>query len=119
MFDKITVLTVFWSYKCSFGERMSRLSKTFKKILPFFWVCVFSDGREWSCNLHEEIEASCSKLLYKEKTNVLQLVMHKKIPLNTWPTFAVGTPAHSFPLSFLYLSISFSNVLFLMKCFIR
>uniref|UniRef100_A0A8C1KFG6 ubiquitinyl hydrolase 1 n=1 Tax=Cyprinus carpio TaxID=7962 RepID=A0A8C1KFG6_CYPCA len=46
------------------------------------------DGREWSCNLHEEIEASCSKLLYKEKTNVLQLVMHKKIPLNTWPTFA-------------------------------
>uniref|UniRef100_A0A671Q0R8 ubiquitinyl hydrolase 1 n=1 Tax=Sinocyclocheilus anshuiensis TaxID=1608454 RepID=A0A671Q0R8_9TELE len=58
------------------------------------------DGREWSCNLHEEIEASCSKLLYKEKTNVLQLVMHKKIPLNTWPTFAVRAPAHSFPLSF-------------------
>ncbi|XP_059397271.1 ubiquitin carboxyl-terminal hydrolase 19-like isoform X2 [Carassius carassius] len=46
------------------------------------------DGREWSCNLHEEIEASCSKLLYKEKINVLQIVMHKKIPLNTWPTFA-------------------------------
>uniref|UniRef100_A0A8C2HVR1 ubiquitinyl hydrolase 1 n=1 Tax=Cyprinus carpio TaxID=7962 RepID=A0A8C2HVR1_CYPCA len=45
------------------------------------------DGREWSCHLHEEIEASCSKLLYKEKTNVLQIVMHKKIPLNTWPTF--------------------------------
>uniref|UniRef100_A0A673LY37 ubiquitinyl hydrolase 1 n=1 Tax=Sinocyclocheilus rhinocerous TaxID=307959 RepID=A0A673LY37_9TELE len=58
------------------------------------------DGREWSCNLHEEIEASCSKLLYKEKTNVLQLVMYKKIPLNTWPTFAVRAPAHSFPLSF-------------------
>uniref|UniRef100_A0A8C1KIG7 ubiquitinyl hydrolase 1 n=1 Tax=Cyprinus carpio TaxID=7962 RepID=A0A8C1KIG7_CYPCA len=51
------------------------------------------DGREWSCNLHEEIEASCSKLLYKEKTNVLQLVMHKKIPLNTWPTFAVRADA--------------------------
>ncbi|XP_050952088.1 ubiquitin carboxyl-terminal hydrolase 19 isoform X2 [Labeo rohita] len=46
------------------------------------------DGREWSCHLHEEIEASCSKLVYKEKTNVLQLVMHKRIPLNTWPTFA-------------------------------
>uniref|UniRef100_A0A672MBB1 ubiquitinyl hydrolase 1 n=1 Tax=Sinocyclocheilus grahami TaxID=75366 RepID=A0A672MBB1_SINGR len=45
------------------------------------------DGREWSCHLHEEIEASCSKLLYKEKIKVLQLVMHKKIPLNTWPTF--------------------------------
>ncbi|XP_052396471.1 ubiquitin carboxyl-terminal hydrolase 19 isoform X2 [Carassius gibelio] len=46
------------------------------------------DGREWSCHLHEEIEASCSKLLYKEKINVLQIVMHKKIPLNTWPAFA-------------------------------
>ncbi|XP_051517732.1 ubiquitin carboxyl-terminal hydrolase 19-like isoform X1 [Myxocyprinus asiaticus] len=46
------------------------------------------DGREWSCHLHEEIEASCSKLLYKEKANVLQLVMHKKIPLNTWPILA-------------------------------
>uniref|UniRef100_A0A671QR32 ubiquitinyl hydrolase 1 n=1 Tax=Sinocyclocheilus anshuiensis TaxID=1608454 RepID=A0A671QR32_9TELE len=46
------------------------------------------DGHEWSCHLHEEIEASCSKLLYKEKIKVLQLVMHKKIPLNTWPTFA-------------------------------
>uniref|UniRef100_A0A8C2ICS0 ubiquitinyl hydrolase 1 n=1 Tax=Cyprinus carpio TaxID=7962 RepID=A0A8C2ICS0_CYPCA len=54
------------------------------------------DGREWSCNLHEEIEASCSKLLYKEKTNVLQLVMHKKIPLNTWPTFAVRAPLYLF-----------------------
>uniref|UniRef100_A0A672M582 ubiquitinyl hydrolase 1 n=1 Tax=Sinocyclocheilus grahami TaxID=75366 RepID=A0A672M582_SINGR len=49
------------------------------------------DGREWSCHLHEEIEASCSKLLYKEKIKVLQLVMHKKIPLNTWPTFAKKT----------------------------
>uniref|UniRef100_A0A673LTT0 ubiquitinyl hydrolase 1 n=1 Tax=Sinocyclocheilus rhinocerous TaxID=307959 RepID=A0A673LTT0_9TELE len=67
------------------------------------------DGREWSCNLHEEIEASCSKLLYKEKTNVLQLVMYKKIPLNTWPTFAVRAPAHSFPLSFSSCPISFSN----------
>uniref|UniRef100_A0A673M090 ubiquitinyl hydrolase 1 n=1 Tax=Sinocyclocheilus rhinocerous TaxID=307959 RepID=A0A673M090_9TELE len=47
------------------------------------------DGREWSCHLHEEIEASCSKLLYKERIKVLQLVMHKKIPLNTWPTYAV------------------------------
>uniref|UniRef100_A0A672ST52 ubiquitinyl hydrolase 1 n=1 Tax=Sinocyclocheilus grahami TaxID=75366 RepID=A0A672ST52_SINGR len=79
-------------------RQMSRLSKTFKK--SYFFVCVFSDGREWSCNLHEEIEASCSKLLYKEKTNVLQLVMHKKIPLNTWPTFAVRAPTRSFPLSF-------------------
>uniref|UniRef100_A0A8C1CVG6 ubiquitinyl hydrolase 1 n=1 Tax=Cyprinus carpio carpio TaxID=630221 RepID=A0A8C1CVG6_CYPCA len=67
------------------------------------------DGREWSCNLHEEIEASCSKLLYKEKTNVLQLVMHKKIPLNTWPTFAVRAPAHSFPLFFSSCPSSFQR----------
>uniref|UniRef100_A0A8C1SR20 ubiquitinyl hydrolase 1 n=1 Tax=Cyprinus carpio TaxID=7962 RepID=A0A8C1SR20_CYPCA len=67
------------------------------------------DGREWSCNLHEEIEASCSKLLYKEKTNVLQLVMHKKIPLNTWPTFAVRAPAHSFPLFFSSCPSSFQK----------
>ncbi|TRY90639.1 hypothetical protein DNTS_003701 [Danionella cerebrum] len=46
------------------------------------------DGREWSCHLYEEIEASCTKVNFKEKTNVLQLVLHKKIPLNSWPTYA-------------------------------
>ncbi|XP_026853935.2 ubiquitin carboxyl-terminal hydrolase 19 isoform X2 [Electrophorus electricus] len=46
----------------------------------------FPDGREWGCHLHAEIESSCSKVLYKEKGSILQLVMHKKIPLNTWPT---------------------------------
>ncbi|XP_053498623.1 ubiquitin carboxyl-terminal hydrolase 19 isoform X1 [Ictalurus furcatus] len=46
----------------------------------------FPDGREWSCHLHAEIESSCSKLLYKEKGSILQLVMHKKIPFNNWPT---------------------------------
>uniref|UniRef100_A0A673LSI9 ubiquitinyl hydrolase 1 n=1 Tax=Sinocyclocheilus rhinocerous TaxID=307959 RepID=A0A673LSI9_9TELE len=56
------------------------------------------DGREWSCHLHEEIEASCSKLLYKERIKVLQLVMHKKIPLNTWPTYAVRLYLFMFPI---------------------
>ncbi|KAI5612333.1 ubiquitin carboxyl-terminal hydrolase 19 isoform X1, partial [Silurus asotus] len=46
----------------------------------------FPDGREWSCHLHAEIESSCSKVLHKEKGSILQLVMHKKIPLNNWPT---------------------------------
>ncbi|XP_060794167.1 ubiquitin carboxyl-terminal hydrolase 19 isoform X4 [Neoarius graeffei] len=46
----------------------------------------FPDGREWSCYLHAEIESSCSKVLYKEKGSILQLVMHKKIPFNNWPT---------------------------------
>uniref|UniRef100_A0A8C2AFC4 ubiquitinyl hydrolase 1 n=1 Tax=Cyprinus carpio TaxID=7962 RepID=A0A8C2AFC4_CYPCA len=65
------------------------------------------DGREWSCHLHEEIEASCSKLLYKEKTNVLQIVMHKKIPLNTWPTFAVRTPTFSLQFYFPMVNLKF------------
>uniref|UniRef100_A0A4W4ERA3 ubiquitinyl hydrolase 1 n=1 Tax=Electrophorus electricus TaxID=8005 RepID=A0A4W4ERA3_ELEEL len=53
----------------------------------------FPDGREWGCHLHAEIESSCSKVLYKEKGSILQLVMHKKIPLNTWPTLMVGGSA--------------------------
>ncbi|TSM04853.1 Laminin subunit beta-2 [Bagarius yarrelli] len=43
------------------------------------------DGREWSCHLHAEIESSCSKVVYKEKGSILQLVMQKKIPFNDWP----------------------------------
>ncbi|XP_076839756.1 ubiquitin carboxyl-terminal hydrolase 19 isoform X2 [Brachyhypopomus gauderio] len=46
----------------------------------------FPDGREWSCHLHAEIESSCSKVLYKDKGSMLQLVMPKKVPFNTWPT---------------------------------
>lgn len=47
-------------------------------------VITLPDGRQWSCQFHEEIESSCSKLQYKEKGNILQLVMPKKIPLHTW-----------------------------------
>ncbi|XP_030064246.1 ubiquitin carboxyl-terminal hydrolase 19 isoform X2 [Microcaecilia unicolor] len=43
------------------------------------------DGRQWSCNFYEEIEGSCSKVQYKERGNILQLVLHKKIPLHKWP----------------------------------
>ncbi|XP_027026509.2 ubiquitin carboxyl-terminal hydrolase 19 isoform X4 [Tachysurus fulvidraco] len=46
----------------------------------------FPDGREWSCHLHAEIESSCSKVLYKEKGSILQLIMQKKVPFNDWPT---------------------------------
>uniref|UniRef100_A0A673LWU9 ubiquitinyl hydrolase 1 n=1 Tax=Sinocyclocheilus rhinocerous TaxID=307959 RepID=A0A673LWU9_9TELE len=90
-------------------DRANQESKEAKRAASATSSETRKDGREWSCNLHEEIEASCSKLLYKEKTNVLQLVMYKKIPLNTWPTFAVRAPAHSFPLSFSSCPISFSN----------
>ncbi|CAK6955163.1 ubiquitin carboxyl-terminal hydrolase 19 isoform X2 [Scomber scombrus] len=47
-------------------------------------VC-FPDGRQWSCQLQEEIEASCSRVQYKEKGGFLLLVMHKRIPFHTWP----------------------------------
>ncbi|XP_072552164.1 ubiquitin carboxyl-terminal hydrolase 19 isoform X2 [Salminus brasiliensis] len=46
----------------------------------------FPDGREWGCHLHAEIESSCSKVQYKEKGSILQLVMSKKIPFNSWPS---------------------------------
>ncbi|KAI4886404.1 hypothetical protein NFI96_015320, partial [Prochilodus magdalenae] len=46
----------------------------------------FPDGREWSCHLHAEIETSCSKVQYKEKSSILQVIMHKKIPFNVWPS---------------------------------
>uniref|UniRef100_A0AAR2J037 ubiquitinyl hydrolase 1 n=1 Tax=Pygocentrus nattereri TaxID=42514 RepID=A0AAR2J037_PYGNA len=52
-------------------------------------VC-FPDGREWSCHLNSEIESSCSKVQYKEKGSILQLVMHKKIPFNSWASLMVG-----------------------------
>ncbi|XP_063282779.1 ubiquitin carboxyl-terminal hydrolase 19 isoform X3 [Pelobates fuscus] len=48
-------------------------------------VISFPEGHKWSCSFHEEIEGSCSKLQYKEKGNFLQLILHKKIPLNKWP----------------------------------
>ncbi|KAM9343659.1 ubiquitin carboxyl-terminal hydrolase 19 isoform 2-T2 [Pholidichthys leucotaenia] len=46
----------------------------------------FPDGRQWSCQLNEEIEASCSKVQYKEKEGFLHLVLHKKIPFHVWPS---------------------------------
>ncbi|XP_056278900.1 ubiquitin carboxyl-terminal hydrolase 19 isoform X3 [Pseudoliparis swirei] len=46
----------------------------------------FPDGRQWSCQLQEEIEASCSRVQYKEKGGFLHVVMHKKIPFHIWPS---------------------------------
>lgn len=59
-----------------------------------------SDGRQWDCHLHEEIEGSCSKVQYKEKCGFLLLVMHKKIPFHSWPSLKVSLPA-ALPASFL------------------
>ncbi|XP_061536576.1 ubiquitin carboxyl-terminal hydrolase 19 isoform X1 [Phycodurus eques] len=46
----------------------------------------FSDDREWTCQLQEEIEASCSRVQYKEKGGFLLLTLHKKIPSHIWPS---------------------------------
>ncbi|XP_074054016.1 ubiquitin carboxyl-terminal hydrolase 19 isoform X1 [Macrotis lagotis] len=47
-------------------------------------VVQLPDGRQWSCIFYEEIESSCSKVQVR-KGGVLQLLLHKKIPLRTWP----------------------------------
>ncbi|XP_071783636.1 ubiquitin carboxyl-terminal hydrolase 19 isoform X2 [Centroberyx gerrardi] len=44
------------------------------------------DGRQWDCRLQEEIEASCSRVQYKEKGGFLLLTMQKKIPFHIWPS---------------------------------
>ncbi|XP_041446792.1 ubiquitin carboxyl-terminal hydrolase 19-like isoform X3 [Xenopus laevis] len=49
-------------------------------------VISFPEGQQWKCQFHEEIEGSCSKLQYKEKGNILQIILQKKIPFNKWPT---------------------------------
>nr|XP_046251743.1 ubiquitin carboxyl-terminal hydrolase 19 isoform X2 [Scatophagus argus] len=48
-------------------------------------VC-FPDGRQWDCQLQEEIEASCSRVQYKEKGGFLHVIMQKKIPFHNWPS---------------------------------
>ncbi|KAM8864407.1 ubiquitin carboxyl-terminal hydrolase 19 isoform 2-T4 [Spinachia spinachia] len=46
----------------------------------------FPDGRQWSCHLQEEIEASCSRVQHKEKGGFLHVIMQKKIPFHIWPS---------------------------------
>uniref|UniRef100_A0A667XEM8 ubiquitinyl hydrolase 1 n=1 Tax=Myripristis murdjan TaxID=586833 RepID=A0A667XEM8_9TELE len=50
----------------------------------------FPDGRQWGCRLQEEIEASCSRVQFKEKGGFLLLTMHKKIPFHIWPSLMVS-----------------------------
>uniref|UniRef100_A0A671VDT8 ubiquitinyl hydrolase 1 n=1 Tax=Sparus aurata TaxID=8175 RepID=A0A671VDT8_SPAAU len=51
-----------------------------------------------NCQLQEEIEASCSRVQYKEKGGLLHLIMQKKIPFHIWPSLKPqppSSPAHS------------------------
>ncbi|XP_029994128.1 ubiquitin carboxyl-terminal hydrolase 19 isoform X2 [Sphaeramia orbicularis] len=70
--------------RCGEGvQRIEDINTTFTD--THCHVC-FPDGRQWSCYLQEEIEASCSRVQYKEKGGFLHLVMHKKIPFHIWPS---------------------------------
>ncbi|XP_067382979.1 ubiquitin carboxyl-terminal hydrolase 19 isoform X3 [Channa argus] len=66
-------------------QRIEDVSTTFTD--THCHVC-FPDGRQWSCQLQEEIEASCSRVQYKEKDKggFLHLIMQKKIPFHIWPS---------------------------------
>ncbi|XP_042266409.1 ubiquitin carboxyl-terminal hydrolase 19 isoform X3 [Thunnus maccoyii] len=70
--------------RCGEGvQRIEDINTTFTD--THCHVC-FPDGRQWSCQLQEEIEASCSRVQYKEKGGFLLLIMHKKIPFHIWPS---------------------------------
>ncbi|KAM9855932.1 ubiquitin carboxyl-terminal hydrolase 19 isoform 3-T3 [Aulostomus maculatus] len=70
--------------RCGEGvQRIEDINVTFSD--SHCHVC-FPDGQQWSCQLQEEIEASCSRVQYKEKGGFLLLIMHKKIPIHIWPS---------------------------------
>ncbi|XP_038137311.1 ubiquitin carboxyl-terminal hydrolase 19 isoform X3 [Cyprinodon tularosa] len=68
------------------GDAVQRLEDISTTFTDTHCNVAFPDGRQWSCQLQEEIEASCSKAQFKEKGGFLHLVMHKKIPFHIWPS---------------------------------
>uniref|UniRef100_A0A1A7YXQ2 ubiquitinyl hydrolase 1 n=1 Tax=Iconisemion striatum TaxID=60296 RepID=A0A1A7YXQ2_9TELE len=68
------------------GEGVQRIEDINSTFTDTHCNVSFPDGRQWSCQLQEEIEASCSKVQYKEKGGFLHLILHKKIPFHIWPS---------------------------------
>ncbi|GLD45652.1 ubiquitin carboxyl-terminal hydrolase 19 isoform X4 [Lates japonicus] len=68
------------------GEGVQRIEDISTNFTDTHCHVCFPDGRQWSCQLQEEIEASCSRVQYKEKGGFLHLIMHKKIPFHIWPS---------------------------------
>ncbi|XP_058498164.1 ubiquitin carboxyl-terminal hydrolase 19 isoform X4 [Solea solea] len=68
------------------GEGIQRIEDINTTFTDTHCLVCFPDGRQWSCQLQEEIEASCSRVQYKEKGGFLHLIMHKKIPFHIWPS---------------------------------
>uniref|UniRef100_A0A8C5GTM4 ubiquitinyl hydrolase 1 n=1 Tax=Gouania willdenowi TaxID=441366 RepID=A0A8C5GTM4_GOUWI len=71
------------------GEGVQRVEDISTTFTDTHCHVTFPDERQWSCHLQEEIEASCSRVQYKEKGGYLHLVMHKKIPFHIWPSLKV------------------------------
>ncbi|XP_056158085.1 ubiquitin carboxyl-terminal hydrolase 19 [Lampris incognitus] len=68
------------------GEEVQRVEDVGTTFTDTHCHIQFPDGRQWGCRLQEEIEASCSRVQYKEKGGFLLLTMHKKIPFHIWPS---------------------------------
>uniref|UniRef100_A0A3Q1H476 ubiquitinyl hydrolase 1 n=1 Tax=Anabas testudineus TaxID=64144 RepID=A0A3Q1H476_ANATE len=70
------------------GEEMQRMEGINTTFTDTHCQVCFPDGRQWSCQLQEEIEASCSRVQYKG--GFLHVIMHKKIPFHIWPSLKVN-----------------------------
>ncbi|XP_068160607.1 ubiquitin carboxyl-terminal hydrolase 19 isoform X2 [Antennarius striatus] len=68
------------------GDRVQRIDDITTTFTDSHCHVCFPDGREWSCQLQQEIEASCSRVQYKEKGGFLHVIMQKKIPFHSWPS---------------------------------
>ncbi|XP_035513216.1 ubiquitin carboxyl-terminal hydrolase 19 isoform X2 [Morone saxatilis] len=68
------------------GEGVQRIEDINTTFTDTHCLVCFPDGRQWSCQLQEEIEASCSRVQYKEKGGFLHVIMQKKIPFHIWPS---------------------------------
>uniref|UniRef100_A0A4W6FZG5 ubiquitinyl hydrolase 1 n=1 Tax=Lates calcarifer TaxID=8187 RepID=A0A4W6FZG5_LATCA len=71
------------------GEGVQRIEDISTNFTDTHCHVCFPDGRQWSCQLQEEIEASCSRVQYKEKGGFLHVIMHKKIPFHIWPSLKI------------------------------
>uniref|UniRef100_A0A8C4GW57 ubiquitinyl hydrolase 1 n=1 Tax=Dicentrarchus labrax TaxID=13489 RepID=A0A8C4GW57_DICLA len=72
------------------GEGVQRIEDINTTFTDTHCLVCFPDGRQWSCQLQEEIEASCSRVQYKEKGGFLHVIMQKKIPFHIWPSLKVS-----------------------------
>ncbi|XP_068605746.1 ubiquitin carboxyl-terminal hydrolase 19 [Brachionichthys hirsutus] len=68
------------------GDRVQSLDEVATTFTDTHCHVCLPDGRQWSCQLQEEIEASCSRVQYKEKSGFLHVVLQKKVPFHSWPS---------------------------------